>query len=138
MDGVGTYWMAQRVGTSLFTYRFADAQTATRAYGRIDAALTACEGEQVRVAQPRKPVGEPKVEIVRTPVTLGSGVRDQLGYRYGPDAEARFAVHVLRFENTISWQFRFDSAVGEYSPLPAQQLMDSLVAQTQSVLDLRS
>ncbi len=138
VDGVGTYWLAARVGTSLFTYRFADADLARRAYDRIDTALTTCEGQQVRVAQPLKPTGDQTVEIARTPVTFGSGVRDQLGYQYGPDREARFAVHVLRFENTISWQFRYDTAVGDYSPLPAQQMMDSLVAQTRSVIDLRT
>jgi hypothetical protein len=44
---------------------------------------------------------------------------------------------VLRFENLLTWQFRYDTSSAGYSPLSAQQIMDSLVAQTRSVVELR-
>lgn len=137
VDGVGTFWLAARWSTSMFTFRFPDAGVATRAYEQIDAALTACEGQQVDIARQQAPVRRQTLKIVRTPVTTASGIRDQLGYLYTPDDTTRFAVQVVRYENTVSWQFRNDSATGEYDPLSAQQVMDSLVAQIQSVVDLR-
>ncbi len=134
LDGVGTFWMAERVGTSLFTFRFADAAAAGRAYAQVAAALQACAGHPVRVADRRPQT----VEVERTSVAAGSGVRDQLGYLYSPAPSTRFAVHVLRIENLMTWQFRYDTSEGVYSPQPAQQVMDSLAAQISSVIELRS
>ena len=132
-DGVGTFWMAERVGTSLLTFRFADAETAIATYDRIAAALRSCTDRPVRLDERRVRT----VTVHPTPVTLTSGIDDQLGYQYSPSPYTRFAVHVLRYENLLTWQFRYDTADGEYSPLPAQQVMDSLVAQMTSVVELR-
>ncbi len=133
VDGVGTFWMGERQNMSLFTMRFADAAAASRAYGKVNDALNACADMDVVVAERRVTTVRP----VRTAVDLGNGARAQLGYVYGANADARFAVHVLQIENTVSWQFRYDSTTGEYSPLSAQQLMDALVSQTRSVIELR-
>lgn len=132
-DGVGTFWMAERVGSSLTTYRFVDAEAARRAFLRTETALTACDGRRATVVQGRRW----SADIQRTAVDDGDGIQDQLGYVYAPGPEARFAVHVLRFENLLTWQFRYDTSSGGYSPLSAQQIMDSLVAQTRSVVELR-
>lgn len=137
VDGVGTFWLAERLGTSLFTFRFLDAAAASRAYRQVEGALTACEGQSVEIARQQPPHRRQTLKIVRTPVTSESGIREQLGYLYAPDDAARFAVHVVRYENTVSWQFRYDSAAGGYAPISAQRVMDSLVAQIQSVVDLR-
>lgn len=134
VDGVGTFWMAERVGTSLATFRFGDAGAASQAYERVNTALATCDGQQIRLRQGRAR----STQVSRTPVTTTNGAKDQLGYLYGASGSTRFAVHVLRFENTVTWQFRYDSAEGDYSPLPGQQVMDSLVAQIRSVVDLRS
>ena len=97
-------------------------------------ALNACADSDVVVAERRATTVR---SGARRRSTSANGARDQLGYVYGANAGARFAVHVLQIENTVSWQFRYDNTDGEYSPLPAQQLMDALVSQTRSVIDLR-
>ena len=64
-------------------------------------------------------------------------MRPQVGYAYDAETRSTFAVHVLQFENTVSWQFRYESSDTAYSPLSAQQLMDGLISQTRGVLELR-
>ncbi len=133
VDGVGTYWLGGRDTLSMFTMRFVDAPTAARAYVRVNDALTACDGQQIRVVD-RRPA---TVRLERIPVTDDSGVRAQAAYAYSTEQSSTFAVHLLQFENILTWQFRYDATGNEYSPLPAQQLMDALMLQTQSVLELR-
>lgn len=134
LDGVGTYWIAERFTISLFTMRFADAATAAEAFARIEEALSQCAGRDVAVHE-RRPTS---VRLSRTEVSRASGVASQLGYAYEAESRSTFAVHALQFENTISWQFRFDSSDTAYSPLSAQQLMDGLMSQTRGVLALRT
>ena len=133
LDGVGTYWVGDRQNMSLFTMRFVDAAAGARAYGRVNEALNACADTDVVVSERRVTTVRP----VKTVVDFDNGARAQLGYVYDSNADARFAVHLLQFENTVTWQFRYESATGEYSPLSAQRLMDALLSQTRSVLELR-
>ncbi len=132
LDGIGTYWLGGQDTISMFTMRFVDASTAARAYQRVEVALAACAGQRVRVVD-RRPV---TVRPERIPVTDGSGIRAQMAYRYSVGSSATFAVHLLQFENVVTWQFRYDTGI-DYSPLSAQRLMDALMLQTRSVLKLR-
>ena len=61
------------------------------------------------------------------------GAESHLGYAYSPQARSRFAIHVMRYANTITWQYRYDSSATSYSALPAAQLMTSLVSQMRAV-----
>ena len=133
LDGVGTYWIAGRLTISLFTMRFPDAATAAGAFTRVEQALSECAGRDVAMNE-RRPTS---VRVSRTEVNRANGVRPQVGYAYDADSRSTFAVHVLQFENTVSWQFRYDSSDTVYSPLSAQQLMDGLMSQTRGVLALR-
>ena len=48
----------------------------------------------------------------------------------------KLVVHVLLFNNTISWQFRYEPVLSAYLPLTAQRLMDSFIDQMRAVQDL--
>jgi hypothetical protein len=132
IDGVLTYWMGQQA-ISLFTMRFLDSRASARAFTRVEAALKACADTEVVLTESRRST----VRLMRNPVTLTNGVRAQTAYSYRSGESTVFAVHVLQFENTVTWQFRYENVDGEYSPLDAQRLMDSLMLQTRAVLDLR-
>ena len=43
---------------------------------------------------------------------------------------------MLKFNNTISWQFRYEPTLGDYLPLTAQRVMESLTDQMRAVQDL--
>src|SRR3954452_3292424 len=73
LDGVGTYWLVEPSAISLFTFRFADAQAADRAYRRVTAALSGCAGRQVRVSEPSAATGD----LSRIEVTRAGGARPQ-------------------------------------------------------------
>ncbi len=141
LDGVGTYWFNQRGAVSLSTLRFADAATADRAYTRVTEALTACADRRVTVGRTALRPGQAGT-VSRTIVTPTADARAQTGYLFslapGRGDAARYAVHALLLENTVTWQFRYEPAPDAYDPLAAQQLMDGLVAQIISVVDLRT
>lgn len=132
IDAMGTYWTGNLDSGSLFSFRFADADTAERAFSDVAAALQACDGKEAAWGSPRQ-----TAQIRRTEVSTASGISDQLGFVYVKAANNRFAVHVLRQLNLVSWQFRYAGTGDDYSPFSAQQRMDSLVAQTSAVIDLR-
>ena len=52
------------------------------------------------------------------------------------DDGTKLAVYVLIFNNTISWQFRYQPATTNYQLLDAQRVMDSLTDQMRAVQDL--
>lgn len=134
IDGVGTYWLGGRDSISMFSMRFADATAATRAYTRVLAAVDACTDRDVRVRTQRR---SDTVRPQAIPVTDDSGVPAQIAYTYSTEWSSNFAVHLLQFENTVTWQFRYETGDVEYSPLAAQQLMNGLILQTRAVLELR-
>lgn len=133
LDGMGTYWLGRQETASMFTMRFVDARTAARAYRRVTDALASCADQPVRFAERRAATVRPR----RITVTDASGIKAQTAYSYSTAPSSTFAVHVLQFENIVTWQFRYNSTGNEYSPLSAQQLMDALMLQTRSVIDLR-
>ena len=47
--------------------------------------------------------------------------------------QGRYALHVLRLSNTITWQYRYDTGPGAYDPTPAQQLMNGTSTQLLAV-----
>ena len=125
VDGVSTYWLGDRTTISLFTVRYPSRSVADDAYAAVATAADACEHQWVSLGNERT---GPLVRVDPDP----SPESDQLGYARATSSEATVAVHVMRFANTVSWQYRLDATNG-YSPLPAQQLMDGLLAQMRAV-----
>jgi hypothetical protein len=73
-----------------------------------------------------------------TPLTLEASTPPppQIAYVLTTNDGTKLAVNVLAFENTISWQFRYEPVLGTYLPLTAQRVMDSLTDQLRAVQDL--
>ena len=135
LDGVSTYWMADRATVSLFTVRYPDRAAARHAYARVATALAACQDTPIGLRRGLPARGR----ITPSETTAIEGVRGQLGYSYTSGTRSRFAVHVLHYANTVTWQYRYEPAgAGDYAPLAAQQLMSSLVSQMRSVQSLRA
>jgi len=125
LDGAGTFWEPDRSGVSLFTYRFADVASADREYHRLVAALDNCRDVPVQVhARPAS-----RGMLTATPLSLDANAPPQIAYVLTTNDGTKLAIHVLAFSNTISWQFRYEPVLGEYLPLNAQRLMDSLADQ---------
>jgi hypothetical protein len=128
LDGVGTYWIGQGSTTSLFTMRFTDADQAETERTRIADALDACADRQITVrtqesAAPWQPT------VVRT----STGSDDQPGYTLdGPNGLT--AIQLMPYLNTVTWQYRYETGSATYTPLAANQLMQSLHAQLDAVV----
>ena len=132
LDGVSTYWLGEgsTSAVSLFTLRYRDSPTAIREYQAIADALTTCDGETVTV-------GRDSGVVTATPVSTGNGARAQLGYLVTMATGDRYAISVLQYANTITWQFRLEFGSEPYQPYVAQRLMDALMAQMLSIQELR-
>ena len=50
----------------------------------------------------------------------------------------KLAEHVLTFNNTVTWQFRYEPVPGAYTPVTAERVMDSLTDQMRAVQDMRT
>ena len=132
LDGVGTFWELNRSAVSLFTYRFADVASADREYQRLTAVLDNCRDVPVEVHA--RPASRGMLTV--QPVTLDANTPPQIAYVLTTNDGTKLAVNVLAFENTISWQFRYEPVLGTYLPLTAQRVMDSLTDQMRAVQDL--
>ena len=132
LDGVSTYWLGEGPSSavSLFTLRYPDSGTAARQYQAIADALAACDRNELTV-------GPNQGIVTATPVTYGNGVRSQLGYLVKLATGDQYAISVLQYENTITWQFRLEFGNRPYEPYVAQRLMDSFMAQVRSIQELR-
>ena len=132
LDGVSTYWLGEGASSavSLFTLRYPDAATAVGQYQVIADALATCDGDQVSIA-------ENTGTVTTTPVSVENGIHSQLGYLVTLDTGDRYAILVLQYENTITWQFRLEFGNQPYEPYAAQRLMDSFMAQVRSIQELR-
>jgi hypothetical protein len=127
LDGVGTFWALGPSAVSLFTYRFADIAGADREYTRLARAFDSCRDTAVEVR------AHPAAASVLAGVRRDQA---QLGYVLTAVEGAKLAVHVLRFSNTVTWQYRYEPVPGPYAPQTAQNVMESLTDQMRSVLDL--
>jgi hypothetical protein len=130
LDGVSTYWLNDGPATiSLFTVRYPDAAAAEDAFQAVSDARTGCVGQTVRFSGPE---GEGRVETVA--ITTPEDAPEQVAFRLdrGP-GQGRYALHVLRLSNTVTWQYRYDTAAAGYDPTAAQQLMNGMSAQLLSV-----
>ena len=130
IDGVSTYWFGDPSTVSLVTVRYPDRSAARRAYVSVESALRVCTESSIRLRTDRR-----AVRVIPTEAMSVPGADSHLGYTYSPQAQSRFAIHVMRYANTITWQYRYDSSTSSYSALPAAQLMTSLVTQMRSVQD---
>jgi hypothetical protein len=132
LDGVSTYWLGDTSASavSLFTLRYPDRAAAASQYQAIADALAACEGKELSV-------GRDSGVVTSTPVSYQNGVRSQLGYLVKLATGDLYAISVLQYANTISWQFRLEIGSEPYQPYIAQRLMDSLMAQVHSIEELR-
>ena len=136
LDGVGTYWLGRNSTISLFTLRFADAEQATAEVERIRGALDACVDDQmmIRRTQASNSIQAWQSTVGRT--ETGTGADGELGYTLtGPDG--LMAVELMPYLNTISWQSRWETGSDSYSTLPADQLMQSLHSQLDSIVAAR-
>lgn len=130
LDGVSTYWLGGASSSiSLFTVRYLDADAAAAAFRAVGDASTGCAGQTVTFSGAE---GSGQVEAV--PVAATADAPEQLAFALdrGP-GQGRYALHLLRLSNTITWQYRYDTGPGPYDPTPAQQLMDGMSAQLLSV-----
>jgi len=132
LDGVGTFWEIDRSAVSLFTYRFRDLESTDREYQRLVAALDNCRDVPVEVHA--RPASRGMLTI--PPLSLESNAPPQIAYVVTTNDGTKLAVHVLIFSNTISWQFRYQPALGADLQLTAQRVMDSLTDQMRAVQDL--
>jgi hypothetical protein len=133
LDGVSTFWERNRSAVSLFTYRFPDVASADREYQRLTSVLDNCRDVPVQVHA--RPASRGMLTV--TPLALPGDAPPQIGYVLTTNSDIKLAVHVLAFNNTVSWQFRYEPVPGTYSPLTAQRVMDSLTDQMRAVQDLQ-
>jgi hypothetical protein len=132
LDGVSTFWERDRSAVSLFTYRFLDVASADREYQRLTSVLDNCRNVPVQVHA--RPASRGMLTV--TPLTLAGDAPPQMAYVLTTNDGTKLAVHILSFNNTISWQFRYEPVPGAYQPLTAQRVMDSLTDQMRAVQDL--
>lgn len=132
LGGVGTFWEIDRSAVSLFTYRFADLESANREYQRLAAVLENCRDVPVQVHA--RPASRGMLTVA--PLVVDRNAPPQMAYVLTTNDGTKLAVHVLAFSNTISWQFLYVPALSSYLPVTAQRVMDSLTAQMRAVQDL--
>jgi hypothetical protein len=133
LDGVSTFWELDRSAVSLFTYRFADVAQANGEFERLATVLDNCRDNRVEVhARPAS-----RGLLTGVPIPADDDAPAQIGYVLTTNSDIKLAVHVLAFNNTVSWQFRYEPVPGTYAPLTAQRLMDSLADQMRAVQDLQ-
>ena len=136
LDGVGTYWLGRTSTISLFTLRFADAEQAEAEVERISAALDSCVDDQMMIRRTQAASGIQAWQATVGRTDTGSGGDGQLGYTLtGPDG--LMAIQLMPYLNTISWQSRWETGSASYSTLPADQLMQSLHSQLESIVTAR-
>ena len=129
LDGVSTYWLDAGSAISLFTVRYADAKAAAAAYRAVTDATTGCAGRTVRFSGP-----EGSGRVVETATSPPSEAPEQVAFRLDREGgQGRYALHVLRLSNSVTWQYRYQAGRGAYDPTPAQQLMNGMSTQLLSV-----
>lgn len=134
LDGVGTFWAIDRSAVSLSSYRFADAASANREYERLAGVYDHCQGTYVEVHA--RPASRGMLAGLRRDPAGGRPA--QLAYVLTTNDGTKLAVHVLTFNNTITWQFRYEPVPGAYTPVTAERVMDSLTDQMRAVQDMRA
>jgi hypothetical protein len=132
LDGVGTFWELDHSAVSLFTYRFRNVESADREYQRLTSVLDNCRDVPVQVHA--RPASRGMLTV--TPLSLANDAPPQVAYVLTTNDETKLVVHVLEFNNTVSWQFRYEPVLSAYLPLTAQRLMDSFIDQMRAVQDL--
>jgi hypothetical protein len=132
VDGVGTFWERNRSAVSLFTYRFPDVESADREYQRLIDVVDNCRDVPVQVHA--RPASRGMLTI--TPLSLNSNAPPQIAYVLTTNDGTKLAVQVLAFNNTITWQFRYEPVPDADLPATAQRVMDSLTDQMRAVQDL--
>jgi len=132
LDGVGTFWELNRSAVSLFTYRFPDVESADREYQRLVGVVDNCRDVPVQVHA--RPASRGMLAI--TPLSLDSNAPPQIAYVLTTNDGTKLAVQVLAFNNTVSWQFRYEPVPDADLPVTAQRVMDSLTDQMRAVQDL--
>lgn len=132
LDGVLVYSIGDSVDTlALYTFRYADVRTAREEFTHVRDTIAQCPRVNVRLD------GRPAAMVRVRPVEVSTenGVRQQSAYLVQRAGDRGvFAVHLMQFGNTVTWQYRYSFARTDYSPGPAQDLMDALVAQMRDVV----
>jgi hypothetical protein len=104
-----------------------------REYQRLTAVVDNCRDVPVQVHA--RPASRGMLTV--TPLILDANAPRQIAYVLTTNDGTTLAVHVLAFNNTISWQFRYEPVAGAYLPFRTQRVMDSLTDQMRAVQDLR-
>lgn len=132
LDGVLIYSIGDSADTlSLYTFRYADARTAREDFTLVQEAIDRCPRTSVRLG--KRPASTMQVRPVEA--STENGVRQQTAYLVEQAGDrGRFAVHLMQFGNTVTWQYRYSFTRTDYSPRPAQDLMDALVTQMRDVV----
>lgn len=133
LDGVLVYSIGEGPDTlSLFTFRYRSAKDAGAEFDTVRESLASCPSVQVQA-------GATSTNFTVTEVALHeeSTIKTQLAYLMSPEAKSRYAVQVLQFGNTITWEYRYNFGSGEYSTQPAEDLMKVLMQQFRDVLAAR-
>jgi len=143
LDGASTYWLDGPSSVSLFTVRYPGAVAAEQAYAEVTAAVRACDGRRVEFSGSEGPGSEGPGRLRLVPTTPGADAPEQVAFVLDrEEGRTRYALHVLRLGNTVTWQYRYQAAavslagaprLPAYDPVGGQQLMDGLVAQLRSV-----
>lgn len=133
VDGVGTYWVGQPATVSLFTLRFPDAAAARSERDRIATALQSCAGRSITFSSGQDgplPVSPQRVEATST------ATDDEVGFILS-GSDGTTATQLLPYENTLTWQYRYETGSASYSTLAADQVMYSLRVQLDAIVAAR-
>lgn len=130
VDGVGTYYTStvgdRTVAIQLLTWRYDSDEAAQHGYEAVKAAVGGCAGHNVRLDG---------VDMQLSAADGGSPAAGApaLAYTFVVQGSP-LALHVMRYANTITWQFRMiPGDVEHYDPAPAAQLLLSLYQQLVAV-----
>jgi hypothetical protein len=132
LDGVSTYWSDPGSDSiAMATYRYENAKTAKAQLAQVRSALASCVGVPIQVAQTSN------VFVAAQDVVAPAGITGYVSYLLTSTGDStRFTVDVAQLDNSVTWQYRYyyhDPA--DYSPVPAQQLMTSLMSQLEFISD---
>jgi len=143
LDGVSTYWLDGPSSVSLFTVRYPDPAAAEQAYAEVTGATRSCDGRRVQFSGSEGPGSEGPGTLSVVAPTPDPEAPDQVVFVLNrEEGRTRYALHVLRLDNTVTWQYRYQAAavslagaprLPAYDPAGGRQLLDGLVRQLRSI-----
>ncbi len=106
LDGVSTFQGGGfNYAVSLFSYRFADAKTATATFDGIADTADTCNHRQLRISQPLS--ADVAVSIVPSEVSNTDATLDLS--LAGDGGRVVYEITLVRYKNVLSWQYSYRS-----------------------------